>query len=763
MNFVGKMLRGMANKLAPEEGENQEHLDALDVHVFAEPASRSVDGIRLDFSSFPVLDHREKPSWDRFVEDKALLVDRAFEAVKPYYDHLISLEGMRDNLELQRVMKGIILRYIEWFWDLKSSKNYHHSRPWEGLIHSLDTSCREAEVFLANPIYGRSGIDGERSRKDKCWQVFAGFLVGILHDVGKLFDISIWAEADGKKIPYEPLRGPLLQFKLKYPPLSMNVQEEWSRENGEMKPFFNMMFAWTIVPIKVYQQMPHDLMIAAMKKLLSYESLKSDRDSVHKWVKQDSEGFFDNLSRSIGEWYNQKPVDFAQNRDSCFWKIDPNWYFVAEPLFFSILAQRTALDSATLIKTLMQKGYLPSTSDGHYYRNVPLLWGERERTVKGSFLRAEVIDSGVSKVRVESGGGGLEKVKKLKIHASAKPQVMHLFENVSEGLLRGDVFAEVGEHGQQVPDVVSKDPSKDSSETSQADNSSESDLPDVLGGEVSSPSDGPLDDISNFMPEGAVTDLDPEQSEATDDTPSPTEDNIDPVTGEVLDADNSVEEDVPGEEAESGNEDVPEGEGQDPDVPTPQKGKPDKTSKVTPEEKRKQSLSVEADLVDEEKKGDSPLFTRVNEASAEEINKAIGQFADRVGRGRLPFQLDSDPMVIVDNFSQTYIQYPHALNVILGFNAKPTNGMKNTRKKFLTTLEQMGLIKRHNGELFSQMRIELRGSAEDEDGPYLKAGEVVGQFCLVDSALLTQKSKALKAQILNQKRLNNFVTQNGEM
>lgn len=352
----------------------------------------SVDSIQIDLNSFPVIRLDRKPKNTEFDSLRTTYLRQAFHSIRPYFDFLCSLDGVKDNDDIQLVMRDVIFRYIETFWDMPASQEHHHRHLWGGLVHSLDTACREAKEFQRGKVFSSYGVDSERSQKDVMWQGFGGFLVGMLHDVGKIFDVEIQSVGQ-KRVTFEPMQGRLLDFYLVHPE-GRNVR--WKTASEYTKICWNMMFAWTYVPTEVYRAMPHDIMIDVMRKLLTYDSLESDQASVKSWMAKSADEV--TISRELraliadtADFFN---ADMSPKKSFYCCKIDENWYACNAHLFPQLLAKKVGCKELDVIQMLRRNKLLGIDLDSNnYYTKIAFVQKGKEYPKSVFFVRAPLIDA----------------------------------------------------------------------------------------------------------------------------------------------------------------------------------------------------------------------------------------------------------------------------------------------------------------------------------------------------------------------------------
>ncbi len=115
----------------------------------------------------------------------------------------------RDRAEL---VDETAVRFALYVGDLPASERNHHSGPFGLLDHSLDVALRAVRE-LARPSFRPSEDPVANHREQPIW-AFAGFVLGLLHDVGKLLDLEVFATAEGPA--WDPLAEPLTTYLARY-------------------------------------------------------------------------------------------------------------------------------------------------------------------------------------------------------------------------------------------------------------------------------------------------------------------------------------------------------------------------------------------------------------------------------------------------------------------------------------------------------------------------------------------------------------------
>jgi hypothetical protein len=113
-----------------------------------------------------------------------------------------------------------ILRTLRFVWFLPASETYHLAKDFGLFEHLLNVAVHQLENFDRKMLsetssrFNRNRSDGVKTRQMKpLWQ-YAFFLHGLLHDVGKVYDVLVWS-GDMQNV-WQPFVEPLYDFCKKY-------------------------------------------------------------------------------------------------------------------------------------------------------------------------------------------------------------------------------------------------------------------------------------------------------------------------------------------------------------------------------------------------------------------------------------------------------------------------------------------------------------------------------------------------------------------
>lgn len=143
------------------------------------------------------------------------------------------LEEIRDlmiGLPMQdrsALVDRVAARFAMYVVDLPASESNHGSEGFGLLDHSLDVA-RGAVGELVRPGFRVSEDPAMNYRDQPIW-AYSGFVLGLLHDVGKVFDLEVQPRGEGAT--WNPLEEPLLAF-LGRRRLAASGRESWRWKKG---------------------------------------------------------------------------------------------------------------------------------------------------------------------------------------------------------------------------------------------------------------------------------------------------------------------------------------------------------------------------------------------------------------------------------------------------------------------------------------------------------------------------------------------------
>ncbi len=150
-----------------------------------------------------------RPSADAAVAEslgREILAARArrLELLEESKDLLIGIP-MEDRSDL---VDRLAARFALFVWDLPASERDHDAGPFGLLDHSLEVA-RRAVGELVRPSFRPSEDPAVNYREQPVW-AYSGFVLGLLHDLGKVLDLDVLAP--GGESPWNPASEPLGLF-----------------------------------------------------------------------------------------------------------------------------------------------------------------------------------------------------------------------------------------------------------------------------------------------------------------------------------------------------------------------------------------------------------------------------------------------------------------------------------------------------------------------------------------------------------------------
>jgi len=346
------MLSSLFRKKAVVEESRVEFSVGADLLVSTAPV-KNVD--QLEPTAFPEWSLSTKPKNSQYFETKRKLVEEVFDCFRPYYNYIINIEEIRYNDSIKNAIQQILKNFISYFWDAPASEEYHHAYSFGLLQHSLEVACKEIEVAKTVKSYGRGNlVDSQATKARMPYHILGGFMVGLFHDAGKIFDLEYSHNSGGLKYVYNPFKGDLLDFYMCYP---KNIEMKWkvNRHNKHKKR--NLFLMLDIIDRNtLLKTVPSDVLLHVFDRILSYEQLESDHSSVANYATKS--GCIDSLKNAIGEKYANKLFSVNDIGKSCVYKVDKNYYMCTYPLVINKMAGWMSKNSNTILQWIKRGGYL---------------------------------------------------------------------------------------------------------------------------------------------------------------------------------------------------------------------------------------------------------------------------------------------------------------------------------------------------------------------------------------------------------------------
>jgi hypothetical protein len=101
---------------------------------------------------------------------------------------------------------------VLWIMDLPASETNHHSYPYGLLDHALEVSLAAAMACAKEAEYEHFG--GDLSERACGHRIRLAARVGLLHDIGKVFNVEVKDEKSGDI--WDPMQEPLAYFKVRH-------------------------------------------------------------------------------------------------------------------------------------------------------------------------------------------------------------------------------------------------------------------------------------------------------------------------------------------------------------------------------------------------------------------------------------------------------------------------------------------------------------------------------------------------------------------
>lgn len=420
MAWLGSLFKSKKPVVDLSKGDGPKALEA-DIPTWRTEARPSEHLVlsELCFGRFPTIDLEQRPKNREFAKVKSMYVDRAFEACGEHYRYLCNLQPVRNKSEIHKVFRYVIKEFLGQFWDMPASEKHHHSLPWGLVQHSLECACVEAEQWMGQIVYSDQGTrSSERTRKGQPLSILGGFLTGLFHDSGKIFDYQMYYRDPSTMVyRFNPFQGGILDFILTHPNQE-RIKTAWTVGRGSIHKRRNLFMFMSMLPRDMTKMVPMDTVMEIVDKLLSYEALNSDRMSVAADVSVADD--LAELQKVVGERFLRDRTFVNTPGASPAFKIDNNYYMVIQPKFIQEMSALTGGRSdKELTSILMNSGMLIyDKGDNEYYRKVDVHIRPGKRATANnlnvSFIKAEFFDKPImaatngqapepSKVKIDNG------------------------------------------------------------------------------------------------------------------------------------------------------------------------------------------------------------------------------------------------------------------------------------------------------------------------------------------------------------------------
>jgi hypothetical protein len=133
------------------------------------------------------------------------------QALVPLAPQLAALTALLPQAIVAQTLLPLLHRLVAFCWDLPASAVHHHSRPFGLLTHSLEVAQHALHTFSQSSLWWATVPDpAQRHRTEGHWRLGTA-LAGLLHDGGKVFDVTVTLPAFPA---WNPLQEPLLAWLL---------------------------------------------------------------------------------------------------------------------------------------------------------------------------------------------------------------------------------------------------------------------------------------------------------------------------------------------------------------------------------------------------------------------------------------------------------------------------------------------------------------------------------------------------------------------
>lgn len=355
--------------------------------------------IYLDPGYLPTIPTGSKPDNNNYLAVKHDLLSKAYHALKPYVDFVLSLKGMADRDDLRRGLEIVLKRFLARYWDMPASKSHHHAYPWGLVLHCMYVACAEAEKATAWTPMSEHGIDEINQARYLGIIVLLHFTRGLLHDSYKIYQLNMTAILGGTTIKFDPLRdkGNVLDFKIIY---SLRTEDWGDSIAGPAK--LNAIEFLGLFPKELVRYTPSSQFLAVITDILDMEGMDSDRESAKQDISKAGLFTVEKMVQDAIRAYFANP-ETTKPENNVF-RVNNEWIAVNGNQFF--LKVRT-FDGGIYTKDgvkkfLLQEGALSHVDNRtdtslHYKIVMPNGTATRSKSAsKISFIRTEYLEEACS-------------------------------------------------------------------------------------------------------------------------------------------------------------------------------------------------------------------------------------------------------------------------------------------------------------------------------------------------------------------------------
>jgi len=325
----------------------------------------------LEKINWPKWDVEEPPTNNYFLPLKKQKIAHIMGLLNEYITVVCLLDGINENRDIENVIVSILKDFVTYVYDLPASKSYHHRKPFGLLEHSLDTAYRSAVTASRELAVNDSGVpSAERTREDRFYRTFAAWLGGLFHDIGKIFDMDLRCELSNTDMVYHPMRGGVLDFKLKYPWRERLVLE-WRSNRGMLHNKRNAAVFFTLVPLNLIKKFPPHILIRLVDDLYS-SSDEADKESVAEERSAEEAEF---LKKALKKFASFQFKAGTQQYVTVY-KLDDNTFALLSPLFFQKLTELfqdsgSNIENQRTTEAVLKHGnYIYTADSGQFYHTV---------------------------------------------------------------------------------------------------------------------------------------------------------------------------------------------------------------------------------------------------------------------------------------------------------------------------------------------------------------------------------------------------------
>jgi len=361
-----------------------------------------VDFETLEFGEFPVIEKVIVIDSENFSKEfksaKKSYVESAFDAVRPYYDYTAHL--LNHDRMFTRVIEYMVKSIIEKYWDVPASENHHDKTDFGLLKHSIRAAVVAAKNASESDYSSKAAeIDATATRNRRNYIVLSRFIVNLLHDADKLFQIDLKYRDYTITADFEPFKksgsGCILDFKLVYPANKLVLKWRPNLYDGVIlsQKLLYQLFLNNKEFDELRDSCPDETIIYMVSTLANYQS-SADHAAVN--IALDADNYLNEIRTATARIIRHR--DSCRTHEGFVFKVGPDWYLLIHKIFFSALYRELKAGKDSLVKVLAQNKllFVRQVNDGKHkvtFNLTLFLSGKTGKQYEVSFCRASFFET----------------------------------------------------------------------------------------------------------------------------------------------------------------------------------------------------------------------------------------------------------------------------------------------------------------------------------------------------------------------------------